>query len=169
MGFQDVAFLPSSGWFSITFLKIVVEVMTSGLPHVCELWLGLSKGMFPVEHLASKILIAVNYCGRQLARRLGWEAPAYHKKEGATLHPGACRYSLLCDRWPDWRFGLQVGTWKIGCLSGRGVEVCEELRKRMVDVCCLQEVSLRWHGARMLGIEGRRYNLWWSGKVDCTD
>ena len=27
-------------------------------------------------------------------------------------------------------------------MSGKGGEVCEEVRKRMVDVCCLQEV--RW-------------------------
>ena len=38
----------------------------------------------PVKHLAQKI-VAVNYCGRQLAIMMGWAAPAYHKKEGATL------------------------------------------------------------------------------------
>ena len=29
-------------------------------------------------------------------------------------------------------------------MSGKGGEVCEELRKSMLDVCCLQEV--RWRG-----------------------
>ena len=43
-------------------------------------------------------------------------------------------------------------------------EVCEELRKRMIDVCCLQEV--RGQGARMLGVKGRRCKLWLSGKGD---
>ena len=43
--------------------------------------------------------------------------------------------------------------WNVGSLSGKG-EVCEELRKRMIDVCCLQEVRLRGHGARMLGMKG---------------
>ena len=58
-------------WFSTTCLEIVVEVMTSGLPQVCEQWLGVGNGMLPVEHLAPEILkiMAVNYCGRQLARR----------------------------------------------------------------------------------------------------
>ena len=37
-----------------------------------------------------------------------------------------------------------------------GGDVCEELKKRMIDVCCMQE--LRWGG--------RRYELWWSGKGD---
>ena len=32
----------------------------------------------------------------------------------------------------------------LGSLSGKGGEVCEELRKRMTNVCCLME--LRWRG-----------------------
>ena len=49
-------------------------------------------GMHPEKHQAPKILkiMAVNYCGCQLDRWLGWAAPAYHKNEGATPHPGAC-------------------------------------------------------------------------------
>ena len=61
---------------------------------------------------------------------------------------------------------MRVGTWKLGSLSGNGGEVCDELRKRMNDVCCSLEVRWRGLGARMLGIKGRRYNLWWSGKRD---
>ena len=30
-------------------------------------------------------------------------------------------------------------------------------------MCCLQERRWRWQGARMLGMKGRRYRLWWSG------
>ena len=30
--------------------------------------------------------------------------------------------------------------WNLGGLSGKWGEVYEELRKRMIDVCCLQEV-----------------------------
>ena len=39
-------------------------------------------------------------------------------------------------------------------------DVCEELRKRMIYVCCLQEVRLRGQCARMLWMKGRRYRLW---------
>ena len=46
------------------------------------------------------------------------------------------------------------------------VEVCEEVRKRMIVVCCLQEVRWRGQGSMMLGMKGRRYKLWWSGKGD---
>ena len=32
--------------------------------------------------------------------------------------------------------------WNTGSLCGNGGEACEYVRKRMIDVCCLQEV--RW-------------------------
>ena len=64
----------------------------SELPQVYELWLGVSKGMLLFIHLAPKIhkIMAVNHCEHQLDRRLGWVAPAYRRKGGATPHPGAC-------------------------------------------------------------------------------
>ena len=31
---------------------------------------------------------------------------------------------------------------------------------------CFQEVRWRGQGARMMGMNGRRYRLWWSGKGD---
>ena len=46
--------------------------------------------------------------------------------------------------------------------------MCEELRKRKVDVCCLQEVRWRDEGARFIGVKGRRYKLWWCGNDDKT-
>ena len=33
-------------------------------------------------------------------------------------------------------------------------------------MCCMQVVSWRGQGTRMLGMKGRRYKLWWSGKED---
>ena len=61
------------------------------------------------------------------------------------------------------RLGVRFGSWNVGSISGRGTEVCEELRKRKVDVlvCCLQEVRWRGEGARFIGVKGRRYKLWW--------
>ena len=54
--------------------------------------------------------------------------------------------------------------WNLGSLSGEGGEVCEEPRKRIIDVCCLQEVRWRGWDVRMLGMKGGRYRLWLSGK-----
>ena len=33
-------------------------------------------------------------------------------------------------------------------------------------MCCLLAVRWRGQGARMLGMKGRRYKLWWSGECD---
>ena len=41
--------------------------------------------------------------------------------------------------------------------------MCKELRKRKVDVCCIQEVRWKGQGARFVSTSGRRYKLWWSG------
>ena len=59
---------------------------------------------------SSNIIMAVNYCGRQIAGRLRWVAPVYHKKGGATPHPGACKHRLQYDRRPDGRIGVWIGT-----------------------------------------------------------
>ena len=50
-------------WFSTTFMKIMVELMTSGLPQVYLLWLCYA----PCKTSSSKNGMAVNYCGRLLA------------------------------------------------------------------------------------------------------
>ena len=42
----------------------------------------------------------------------------------------------------------------------------EQLRKREVDMCRLQEVRWRGQGVRFVGVRGRRYKLWWSGNND---
>ena len=91
-------------------------------------------------------------------------ASAYHKKEGVTPHRGVWKHRLQYDGRTDWSHGVWVGMWKLGSLSGKGGVVCEELRKRMIDVCCLQEVRWRVQGNRVLGMKGRRYNLRRSSK-----
>ena len=113
-------------------------------------------------------MMAAKKHGYQPAQRLGWATLAYHKQEGATPHPGPRKHCLQNDGKPDERFGVRVGTWNIGSMSGRGTEVCEELRKRGMDVCCQQEVRWRGQEARFLGVKGRRYKWWWSGNSDGT-
>ena len=73
--------------------------------------------------------------GHQPARRLGWAAPAYHKKEGANNRPSQRKHRLLHNgKKPDKWFGERFGTWNVGSMRGRGAEICEELRKRRVHV-----------------------------------
>ena len=44
--------------------------------------------------------------------------------------------------------------------------MCKQLRKRAVDVSCLQEVRWRGQAARFVSCRGRKYKLGWSGKDD---
>ena len=73
---------------------------------------------------------------------------------------------LAYDGWPDGCFEVWDGRWDLSILCGKGEVVCVELRKRMIYVCCLQEVRWRGQGARMFGMKGRRYRPWWSVKGD---
>ena len=66
------------------------------------------------------------------------------------------------------QIGVRFESWNVGSMCGRGTKVCEELRKRKVDVCCLQEVRWRGEGARFFGVKGKRYKLWWCGNDDKT-
>ena len=90
---------------------------------------------------------------------MGWVALAYHKQKGATPDSGLRKYCLHYDGKPDKRLGVRFGTWNVGSISGRGTEVCEELRKRGIDVSCLQEVSWRGQRAWFIGEKGRRYTV----------
>ena len=58
---------------------------------------------------------------------------------------------------------IRFGTINVVSLCGRKTEVCEELRKRKVDVYCIQEVRWKGQEAPFVGTSGRRYKLWWSG------
>ena len=46
--------------------------------------------------------------------------------------------------------------------------MCEQLKKRELDMCCLQGVRWRKQGARFDGCRGRRYKMWWFGNNDET-
>ena len=59
--------------------------------------------------------------------------------------------------------GIIFSTLNVGSLCRKKTEMREELRKRRVDVYCMQEVRWKGQGARFVGTSGRRYKLWWSG------
>ena len=61
---------------------------------------------------------------------------------------------------------IMLGIWNIGILNEKGLEICDELWKRNVDLCCLQEVRWRGCGARLIGLQGWKYKLWWSGNQE---
>ena len=54
---------------------------------------------------------------------------------------------------------IRLTSWNVGSLCGRSVEVCQELRKRKVDVCGLQKVRWKNEGTQYLGVFEQRYNF----------
>ena len=92
-------------------------------------------------------MMAAQKHGHQPAQRLGGATLAYHKQKGATPDSGLRKHCLHNDGKPDERLGVRLGTWNVRSISGRGTEVCQELRERVIEVCCLQE--LRWKDQRV--------------------
>ena len=61
---------------------------------------------------------------------------------------------------------FSFGSFNIGSLNGKSMELCEELVKRKFGICCIQEVRWRGMGSKFVGSSGRRFKLWWSGNED---
>ncbi|XP_021846821.1 uncharacterized protein [Spinacia oleracea] len=58
---------------------------------------------------------------------------------------------------------MRFGTWNIGSLTGRLVEVVEVMRRRRINILCLQET--KWIGNKAREIAPWGYKLWYSGKT----
>ena len=61
---------------------------------------------------------------------------------------------------------FSFGSYNIGSLNGKSMELREELVRREVGICCIQEVRCRGMGSKFVGSSGRRLKLWWSGNED---
>ena len=57
-------------------------------------------------------------------------------------------------------------SFNIRSLNGESIELCEELLKKKVGICRIQEVRWRDMGSKFLGSLGKRFKLWWSGNED---
>ena len=64
------------------------------------------------------------------------------------------------------KFEVKFESWNVASFCKRVTEVCEQLRKGKVDMCCLQKVRWGAQETRFVGIRGRRYKLWWSANND---
>lgn len=55
---------------------------------------------------------------------------------------------------------LRFATWNVGTMTGRSAELSDILKKRQLDVCCVQET--KWKGAKSRLI-GNGYKLIYNG------
>ncbi|XP_070041421.1 uncharacterized protein [Nicotiana tomentosiformis] len=54
---------------------------------------------------------------------------------------------------------LRIGSWNVGTLTGKSIELVKILQKRRVNIACVQET--RWVGSRARDVDG--FTLWYSG------
>jgi len=54
---------------------------------------------------------------------------------------------------------LRCASWNIGTLTSKSIELVQVLRRRKVNIACIQET--KWVGAKAREIDG--YKLWYSG------
>ena len=60
----------------------------------------------------------------------------------------------------DVQFGIRFSTWNVGYMSGKWDEMSETLKRRCVDILCLQEVRWKGQGVKMIG---NGFKVLWSG------
>lgn len=53
---------------------------------------------------------------------------------------------------------LRVGSWNIGSLSGKSIELVKILKKMKISIACIQET--RWVGSKARDVDG--FKLWYS-------
>ena len=98
---------------------------------------------------------------------LGSGAQVISERQGALPKGGYPRPDgkLRATGWDRCGGRLRVGCWNVGTLTGKSVEVAEELWGNGVVVGCLQET--RWKGAkcRFIGEREARYKLYWMGNA----
>ena len=72
----------------------------------------------------------------------------------------SCFFSCSFER------SFSFGSLNIKSLNGKKMELCEELLKREIGICCIQEVRWRGMGSKLVGSLGKRFKLLWSGNED---
>ncbi|KAM2086833.1 hypothetical protein ACFX1R_024332 [Malus domestica] len=56
---------------------------------------------------------------------------------------------------------MRLGTWNIGTLTGKSMEVVEVMVRRRINIMCLQET--KWVGRKAKDLENSGFKLWYSG------
>ncbi|KAG5600776.1 hypothetical protein H5410_032146 [Solanum commersonii] len=62
-------------------------------------------------------------------------------------------------KWVTGSHKLRVGSWNIGLLTGKSIELVKILKKRKINIACVQET--RWIGSKARDVDGCK--LWYSG------
>ncbi|KAL5187393.1 Craniofacial development protein 2 [Glycine soja] len=61
----------------------------------------------------------------------------------------------------DWR--IRFGTWNIGTLTGKSMEIVDVMVRRKINFMCLQET--KWTGEKAKELDNSGFKLWYTGKI----
>ena len=87
--------------------------------------------------------------------------PAYVRKKALNLgRKIECNWARMMGKSPDVQSGIWFSTWNVGYMSGKWGEISETLNRCFVDICCLQKVSWKGQGVKMIG---NGFKFLWSG------
>jgi hypothetical protein len=95
--------------------------------------------------------------GRSLAWQGGLQGP-----------PGRHQVKALHEGRKADVVGIKIASWNVGSLPKKSGEVVEVLRKRRVDVCCIQEARWKGMGTRLIGRHDAKYKIYWKGGKEST-
>ena len=58
---------------------------------------------------------------------------------------------------------IRFGSWNIGTLTGKSMEVVDTMIRRRINIICLQET--KWVGAKAKELDTTGFKLWYTGKI----
>ena len=114
-------------------------------------------------------MMAKSLKGRGTAQSTPWGSPSPLVKAKGGEHDGygnGRRNPFYDGEKPEvLRHSRHVsfGTWNVGSMTGRSEEVVDVLRRRRVDVCCLQETRWKGGGTKLIKGDGKKYRFSWQG------
>ena len=117
-------------------------------------------------------MMAQNKCGRGTARSTPWGSPSplVKAQDGETGRSMDWGNPVDDGKAPEDPRGprlFRFGSYNIGSMTGKSIELVNVLVKRKVNVCCVQETRWKGAGVRMLkGFGGLKYKFIWQGGLD---
>ena len=115
---------------------------------------GGCKSMLHFALLLQKIFMVIQKKGMALSSR-----QLLNGQRGLRM-PGLSFFSCSFGR------SFSFGSFNVGPLNGKGMQMCEQFLRREVGICCIQEVRWRGMDSKFVVSLVERFGLWWSGNED---
>ena len=61
---------------------------------------------------------------------------------------------------------IRIGSWNVGLLTGRLIELVDTAIRRRVNILCVQET--KWKGQKAKEVEGTGFMLWYTGATSVS-